>query len=356
MIKVLMSGNHPVNKGGMTSVINQILNHDWEQDGIRLYFIPTFIPGNPIKKVLFFTYSFLRIMWMFVFFKPDIVHMHMSYKGSFSRKYIIHKLCKLCRINDVIHLHGSEFKKWYRSVSNKKQGRIKDLLSNCNMVIVLGDEWKKIIHQIEPSANITVLHNSVIVPSQFAKWNDDQFQALYLGVLIPRKGVTDLIKAVKLISNTTEIKKFHLIIAGTGDDEVRLKEMVKAANLEEFISFAGWVSGDNKTQLLMSSQILVLPSYNEGLPISILEAASYGLPIVSTKVGDIASVVKDGKNGFLIHPGDIVRLGESIIMLSDKNRWYEFSKNSKKIAVDKFSENTFIAGLTIIWNSLIRPV
>lgn len=53
MIKVLMIGNHPSNKGGMTSVINQIREHDWEKENVNMYFIPTFMPGNPIKKTLF---------------------------------------------------------------------------------------------------------------------------------------------------------------------------------------------------------------------------------------------------------------------------------------------------------------
>ena len=53
MIRVLMIGNHPSNKGGMTSVISQIRKHDWKKDNVELSFVPTYIPGNSIKKAFF---------------------------------------------------------------------------------------------------------------------------------------------------------------------------------------------------------------------------------------------------------------------------------------------------------------
>ena len=64
MIKVLMIGNHPSNKGGMTSVINQIRTYDWENQGISLSFIPTYFPGNQLKKIILFCISFFRIFFL----------------------------------------------------------------------------------------------------------------------------------------------------------------------------------------------------------------------------------------------------------------------------------------------------
>ena len=74
------------------------------------------------------------------------------------------------------------------------------------------------------------------------------------------------------------------------------------------IEFIGWVSDEKKIQYLNKADAFILPSYNEGLPISILEAMTYGLPIVSTKVGGIPEVLKDGINGFLIEPGNECQL------------------------------------------------
>ena len=83
-------------------------------------------------------------------------------------------------------------------------------------------------------------------------------------------------------------------------------------NLDTLINFHGWVSGDMKIKLLNLADSFILPSYVEGVPISILEAESYGVPILSTIVGGIPEIVTDGDNGLLFKPGDKVAIKEAI--------------------------------------------
>lgn len=340
MLKVLMIGNHPSNKGGMTSVINQIRNHNWRAENIELAFIPTFMPGNPIKKTVFFAVSYIKILLQLVVSKPDIVHMHMSYKGSFTRKYAVHKLCRLFKVKDIIHLHGSEFKKWYNGVDDKKKKQIRALLSETDRFIVLGEEWKKIIQEIEPSTNITIISNGIEIPKEIVRWNEEFCKVLFLGVLIPRKGVADLINAIAIIRNRG-IGNLKFVIAGTGEEEEKLKRQVADSGLEEIVSFAGWVSGENKEKLILESQVLVSPSYNEGLPISLLEAASHGMPIVATDVGDISMLVHDGENGCLLCPGDVEALANAMIKVGNKETFEKMSEKSRKIAEESFSIQSF---------------
>ncbi len=120
-VKVLMVGNHPRNKGGMTSVIAQYKSCKWKKHNIDIRFIPTFMPGNVLIKSLYYVFASIRILINFLFWRPDIVHMHMSYKGSFYRKYIIQKMCIFFKIKNIIHLHGSEFEKWYQESDKKTQ-------------------------------------------------------------------------------------------------------------------------------------------------------------------------------------------------------------------------------------------
>ena len=351
MINVLMIGNHPTNKGGMTSVINQIRNHDWNQEGINLSFIPTYMPGNPIKKIIFFSCSYLKILFRFITNKPDVVHMHMSYKGSFTRKYAIHKLCKRFNIKDIIHLHGSEFEKWFYEVDEEKRKNIKTLLSEANCFIVLGEGWKNIVKTIEPATKVAVISNGIEIPKETVQWNEDYCQALFLGVLIPRKGVSDLIKAVEIIKDKG-VCNLRFAIAGTGEEEEKLKELVTEKHLEDLVSFVGWVAGDKKRNLLLESQVLVSPSYNEGLPISILEAASYGMPIVSTDVGDISMIVRDGINGYLINPGEVEDLAKAIMNASLRENFERMSFESRKKAEESFSIDVFYIKLLEIYRSV----
>ena len=223
MIKVLMIGNHKSNKGGMTSVITQILDYNWKKESINLEFIPTYINSNNICKALFFAWSYLRIVFCFIFNKPDVVHMHMSYKGSFSRKFYIHNLCKFFGVKYIIHLHGSEFKKWYDTCDESKQQKIKTLFNESLCTFVLGENWKNILREICPSANITILRNAIKIPTECVSINE-KFKFLYLGVLIKRKGLIDLIDAINQLNKQNRFVNKELIIAGVGEEESYLRK------------------------------------------------------------------------------------------------------------------------------------
>lgn len=124
MIKILMIGNDSSVKGGITSVINQLLQYNWKQNNIELEFIPTYIDKNNIKKIIFYINAYIKIFIKFLVNKPEYLYMHMSYKGSFTRKYCIHNFCKIFGVKDIIHLHGSEFEKWYNMCSENKKKKL----------------------------------------------------------------------------------------------------------------------------------------------------------------------------------------------------------------------------------------
>lgn len=312
-IKVLMIGNHQSVKGGITSVIQQLLSFDWDSVGVEMKFIPTYIEASGIKKIAYFIRAYMNIEKEMRRNKPDIVHIHMSYRGSFYRKYAIHKLCKKYGVPDVIHLHGSEFQKWYNESDDRTKEKIRTLLRESASFIVLGEKWNKAIHDIEPKTKTVVVSNTVPVPNYTTSWNEKRFQFLFLGVLIKRKGVADLIQAISLLKKEGSLNNIKFVIAGSGAKERYLKD----------------------------SQALVLPSYNEGLPMAVLEAISYGLPVIATDVGDMAAAVRDGENGYLIHPGDVEAIADAILKVSNKNQYDRFSKFSKELAITKFNEDGF---------------
>ena len=123
-----MIGSHPKVKGGITSVISQLLSYDWNEKGIVMKFLPSYSYNNNIMKILFFIFVYFKIIFHFIFFRPDICHMHMSYKGSFQRKYIIQRLCLFFKIKNIIHLHGSEFEKYYNNSHEKNKLKINKIL------------------------------------------------------------------------------------------------------------------------------------------------------------------------------------------------------------------------------------
>lgn len=341
-IKVLMIGNHQSVKGGITSVIQQLLSFDWDSAGVEMKFIPTYIEASGIKKIAYFIRAYMNIEKAMRTNKPDVVHIHMSYRGSFYRKYAIHNLCKKYGVPDIIHLHGSEFQKWYNESDDKTKLKIRTLLRESASFIVLGEKWNKIIYDIESKTKTVVVSNTVHIPNYTVKWSDTKFQILFLGVLIKRKGVEDLIRAVGLLKKNEKLGNLHFVIAGTGAEKVHLKKLANEQQVEQWIEFAGWTDGAAKEKYLKESQALVLPSYNEGLPIAVLEAISYGLPVIATDVGDMAAAVKNGENGFLVTPGNISELADRIVRIaSDKERYMRMSRKSKEISESKFSDTSY---------------
>lgn len=352
-MKVLMVGNDHSVKGGITSVITQLLSHDWDQNDIQMDFIPTYVETGAVKKIVFFANAYLKIRKYIITDHPDVVHIHMSYKGSFVRANLLFKLCRRYSIPVIVHLHGSEFSKWYNSSNKRQKEKVRLFLRQVSVLIVLGNKWNAEIEKIEPQTKTVVVSNSVDIPKASVHWNDKKIQFLFLGVLIPRKGVFDLLNAaakVKRISN----KPIKYVIAGTGVEEEKLKTQTDALGLDDTVKFAGWTTGKKKRKLIQESQVMVLPSYNEGLPISILEGISYGMPVIATNVGDINAAVHDGDNGFLVRCGDIDQLAEKIIEVADKDIFSKMSIESKFLAKEKFSEKHYFESIKEIYEEVVN--
>lgn len=352
-IRILMCGSDRKEKGGMNSVIDQLMNHDWGER-FQFSYLATHITGNPIKKTLFFANAYKKLKKYIKNNTFDLIHIHMSYKGSFYRKYYVAKLCKKKNKKVIIHLHGSEFKDFYNSGNKRRKKEIQELFTIADASIVLGEDWKQFILGIAPNANVIVINNAVALPNISSRVNRDSRTFLFLGALIQRKGVMDLLEAVKQMKNRS-VLNFRVLIAGSGAEETRLREYVKQKGLQSDVEFLGWITKEQKPSLLAKADVLVLPSYNEGLPIAILEAMSYALPIISTNVGSIAEAVQEDVNGFLIAPGDVNALADSMVKLTvDTELWEKESSMSRRICEEKFAENVFFENVERVYLNVCK--
>lgn len=129
---------------------------------------------------------------------------------------------------------------------------------------------------------------------------------LFMGRIGERKGIYDLVKAAALLKIHYE-EQFEVWIGGDGNTQT-LRYLIESNGLQGSIFLKGWVTGNAKEELYRKATVFVLPSYNEGLPVSVLEAMSYGMPVIATNVGGIPELVKDGESGQLIVAGDIAAL------------------------------------------------
>ena len=347
---ILEIGPSLKDKGGMVTVMEQIENSRLKEK-YNIKHISTY--KNKIK-VLFIFPAIFKILLYKIIYRIELGHIHMASYGSCTRKSIIIRLLKLLNIKIIIHIHGARFNKFYETSSIRKKKKIKKILNEAEQVIVLSESWKDFFTEIVEKEKIVVLHNAVNLPKLELKEKDKQDckNILFLGRLGERKGIYDILNAAKQIKE--EFQNMHLkdneqksskdfsqnikmILAGDGEIE-KVKDIVKQENLEEIIEVKGWVDSKEKEILLKKADIYILPSYDEGMPMSILEAMSYSLPVVTTEVGGIPEIVKDNENGILIKPGDIEGLKESILKLvNDEKIRKDLGSRARDTIKEKFN-------------------
>ena len=170
-----------------------------------------------------------------------------------------------------------------------------------------------------------------------------------MGRLEKRKGVYDLISAASAIIKN--FKNARFIICGDGEVE-RVRYMVKEKKLNDNIEIFDWVV--DKERFFSAADIYVLPSYNEGLPMSVLEAASYELPVVSTKVGGIPEIIEDEVSGFLIEPGDVFALQTRIELLINSKILREYmGKKALDSVKERFEHNLVMNQVDNLYQELL---
>jgi glycosyltransferase involved in cell wall biosynthesis len=129
--------------------------------------------------------------------------------------------------------------------------------------------------------------------------NEDTLKILFLSRLIKDKGVYETIKAFENLR--TDNFNIQLIIAGSGEESETIESLVEQ---NENISLTGHVEGQEKIELYKNCVLYCLPSYSEGLPTSVLEAMSFGKPVITTPVGGLKSFFQDGAMGYFVQPKD----------------------------------------------------
>ena len=117
-----------------------------------------------------------------------------------------------------------------------------------------------------------------------------------------------------------------------------LKKLIINYRLEKFVTFLGWIDGRDKINILRNTDIFILPSWNEGLPNSMIEAMSSGLACIVSDVGAVSSYIKHEENGLLIKPKCPDKLASSIIkLIDDKILLRKISRNSFNFAMKNFT-------------------
>lgn len=322
---VVFVGVDPDDKGGIASVLKMYRKHFSDS---RFFTSKASVPA-----FLFTCIRFCRLLAK----APEIriVHIHGASRGSFYRKYVLFLIAKyLFRRRVIYHVHGGGFHHFYEQSGRFIQGRIRHFVDHADVLICLSDSWKRFFLERFWPMQIMVLPNAVESVITRREAEQDKVIFLYLGKIGERKGIYDLLRAASLLN--IHNNRFEIWIAGDGATQA-LHHLIESIGLQETVLYKGWVTGHAKEELLRKATVFVLPSYNEGMPVSILEAMSYGMPVIATDVGGIPELVKNGESGLLIKAGDKTALSAAMErFISDRQLVRDMGKASAAIIRQRF--------------------
>jgi glycosyltransferase involved in cell wall biosynthesis len=338
-------------RGGMRSVVEAYQRDGFlKQEDVRL--VAAYVDGSVLKRQLILVKALCIYLYLLVTKKVELVHVHASMRGSFWRKGLFSSLARLFGIPVILHLHGSEMRPFYQSQSPFLQRLIRRHLERASAVIVLSESWRQFVGSIAPAAKITVVPNYVSVPPVSDSAARAEHDMLFLGMIGERKGVFDMIPAFAQIAG--DFPDARLIIGGNGQIEAAEK-LIAELNLQGRAVLAGWVVGDAKVELLRSSSIYILPSYNEGLPMSVLEAMAAGLAVITTTVGGIPELMTDGVDGVLIEPGDKAALANAMAsLLRDRQLRLQLADAGRQRVKDHYSDGAVLPMLHDLYQATAK--
>jgi glycosyltransferase involved in cell wall biosynthesis len=270
-----------------------------------------------------FTAALFRLVWHAGWKQLDLVHIHMATSGSMARKLMLVAVASQLKVPVLLHLHGAEMVEFVESISPFWRRLLCHGLNQATVLAVIGQYWYEYVTGTLgiPKDRVVIIHNGVPDPVRIAMDSSGvthgrDCQLLALGELGPRKGTPEILAA--LASSVLQSRPWFAVLAGNGlvaDYRVAIERL----GLADRITLPGWVESEQAWLLLLQSDVLLLPSRLEGLPVAILEAMAAGVVVITTPVGAIPDAIVDGETGLLVPVGDALALSAAIARLIDES-------------------------------------
>ncbi|NQE45990.1 Trehalose synthase [ANME-1 cluster archaeon GoMg2] len=311
--------------------------------------------GIPLNLALI--YNFLRSN------RPDIVHAQMVFENGF-----FSLPAKLLNIPIIITSHGVDIQIdrdiGYGLRQNRFMAKLIEIVLKYSSIhtVVSKHMVKDAIGAGSAPSKIRVIYNGIDIskiPSfggtnvlQQCKIGEDDFVILYLGRLHPKKCPDDLVRAFPKV--VKKVPNAKLIFAGEGEEETKLKGLASDLNLEDKVIFTGFVSEDEKWNVLRNCDVFVLPSVVEAFGITVIEAMACGKPVIATNVGPFSEIIRDGETGLLLplHAPD--ELADAIIALAlDENKRKQMGKKARKGVEERFDINKIANDYLEVYRELL---
>lgn len=361
--KVVISArfSHGSYIGGIQTIVNQYLEHsqlfnnekiEIELFDYQLYEWASKISNSKVREVI---YIYLQKKMLAKTFSDDnntLFHIQTSRKWTLMKDLLLAKTAKKkCHLKTIMTIHYAELKDILYTNRILKTLQLRLLRKYVDHVIFLSEmtarEFNKMGYPKE-KCSVEYTFHDFSISDHISKKNNKKLKILFVGSLDNRKGIVDLLLALSKLKK----EKWELTICGMLTDEsIRKTYNELISEMQDKVTFRGYVSGEKKRRVFEEADVLILPSYGEGMPIVIMEAMASGCAIISTKVGAIPEVIREN-NGVLITPGDISSLKNAILYYYKDQEYLRKTQENNREYAKAFSIENHIKRLCKIYNNI----
>jgi glycosyltransferase involved in cell wall biosynthesis len=343
-------------KGGIDRVMDNLANAVRAGDGsISVKVVATRGGGHAIAMAPTLAVFMVKLLKGRMSRAIDIVHINVAQRGSIRRKDLIARLCRRVGIPYVVHVHGSRFHDSWHNDGPAMQARMRKLVTGAARVIVLGTFWRDFVTSIGGEAErVVVVANATHHPDQANEHlNTRPARILFLGQMGARKGVPQLIEA---LGDLPKDRDWTATLAGDGD-VLKVRKEVAAVGLEPRVKVLGWAGPQEVAELLRNHDILVLPSFNENLPMSVIEGMAHGMAIVTTPVGAVEDIIEQDVSGLLVPPGDVAALTLALTKcVEDSDLRTSLGAKARAFHADHLDLASYADRVVAVWRSALADI
>jgi glycosyltransferase involved in cell wall biosynthesis len=351
-MQILFVGeNIHTSRSGVVTIMKQLLESDFLKQKVR--YRPIYTTGDNFpaaKKLQGWLLAYVRFLALLP--TSDMVHIHHAIGINFWLSGGMVYIARLFGKKTVLHNHAADFHLFYDGHPAWQQRLMTNIFAAADANIVLSTSWQTWYRSVAPRANWVLLPNAIQLPEAAAAkaFADEEIALVFLARIEERKGFYNLMNIMPAL--VAQYPQCKLYIAGQGDlDAVRT--LIADKGLQNNVEVLGHINSEQKDTLLRKGHVLVLPSFNEGLPMALLEAMAYGVVPVTTPVGGIPDAVTTGENGVLVAAGDEPALLQGLAgLLANQAGYQQMSASAKQRVGQHFDLRKYKGRLVELYDSL----
>lgn len=342
------------NVGGVAAVAQMLVSHNETVEYVHFRQGLTDEARQGWRKYVLTVWAFWRWVAFLFRYRKAVIHYHFPLsRNGILRDFWFIMYARMLRRPMVVHLHGG----LYLS-ANQKPFPVKQMLRRIFSLrvpfIVLSEKEAQVLRTAYDIQQVNILPNVVDTEdaARYERTNGEStpLKILYLGRIEADKGMDYALAAMQTLKERGV--DFQMVVAGREQgSQAYLRRFAESLGAQ--FSYQGIVSGERKNELLRECHVFLLPSFYEGLPMSLLETMSYGEVPVVTAVGSMTEVVVDGRNGLLVKVKDSASIVDAIEKLyHDRNLLKTLSAQARQTVMEQFRVDGYMEKLNHIYQQI----